>query len=318
MTIEAMRARSRLTTLTRAFFLDRDYLECETPLLSPSLIPESCLEVFATEFVHPFRSGFPLFLVPSPEIWMKRLIATTGRSFFQICKSFRNAESISPIHNPEFTMLEYYTVGANSRDNISLTEELFSVLATQATPEASRPPFRRMTMAEAFFDLAGLDLDKLGEVGAMREGASSKGLWVSPNATWEEAFNVAFLSLVEPNLPVDCPLVLDEYPMGIECLAKSIPGKPCKERWELYVGGIEVANCFTEMGDRKAVEEYFASQGAKKHDSLVPHKVDASYPSIFDSFPPCSGVAVGFDRLAMVLSGARRIEEVINFAFSEF
>jgi lysyl-tRNA synthetase class 2 len=152
----------------------------------------------------------------------------------------------------------------------------------------------------------------------MKEAASSKGLLVSPDATWEEAFNVVFLSLVEPALPLDRPLVLDEYPAGIECLAKDIPGRPYKERWELYVGGIEVANCFTEMGDRKAVEAYFASQGAKKLRSLVPHRVDADYPSIFEDFPPCSGVAVGFDRLAMVLTGAKHIEDVINFGFSEF
>ncbi|MCX7027568.1 MAG: elongation factor P--(R)-beta-lysine ligase [Spirochaetes bacterium] len=318
MTIEAMKARSRLMTLTRAFFIDRGYIECETPLLSPSLIPESCLEAFATEFIHPYRPGLPLYLVPSPEIWMKRLIASTGQSFFQICKAFRNAESIGPIHNPEFTMLEYYRVGADSGFNIGLTEDLFSVLSTETTPERAKPPFRRMTMAEAFADLAGLDLDRLGEVAAMREAASLKSLIVKKEATWEEAFNIVFLSLVEPRLPCDRPLVLDEYPAGIECLAKDIPGRPCKERWELYVGGIEVANCFTEMGDKASVETYFASQGAKKLDSLVPHKVDATYPSIFEGFPPCSGVAVGFDRLAMVLSGAKRIEEVINFPFLEF
>jgi elongation factor P--(R)-beta-lysine ligase len=318
MTTEAMAARSRLVTLTRAFFLDRDYLECETPLLSPSLIPESCLEAFATEFVHPYKGGFPLYLVPSPEIWMKKLIAMTGRSVFQICKAFRNAESISPIHNPEFTMLEYYTVGAGSGFNIGLSEELFAALATESTPPAARAPFRRMTMAESFAEFAGLDLDKLQGTTAMKEAALAKGLLVSPEATWEEAFNVVFLTLVEPELPQDRPLVLDEYPAGIECLAKDIPGKPCKERWELYVCGIEVANCFAEMGDRKAVEAYFASQGAKKLRSLVPHRVDEGYPSIFEHFPPCSGVAVGFDRLAMVLAGAKSIGEVINFGFPEF
>ena len=249
---------------------------------------------------------------------MKRLIACTGRSFFQICKAFRNAESIGPIHNPEFTMLEYYTVKADSLFNISLTEELVAALATDSTARAARPPFRRLTMAEAFSDLAGFDLDTLQEPGAMREAALSKGLLVSLEATWEEAFNVVFLSIVEPALPKDRPLVLDEYPAGIECLAKDIPGKPCKERWELYVEGIEVANCFTEMGDRKAVEAYFASQGRRKEQSLVPHRVDETYPGIFEDFPPCSGVAIGFDRLAMVLSGAKRIDEVLNFGFSGF
>lgn len=318
MNIETMRARSRLVSLTRDFFLSRQYLETDTPALSPTLIPESCLEVFATNFVHPYKAGYPLYLVPSPEIWMKRIIASTGSSVFQLCKSYRNAESLSRIHNPEFTMLEYYTVGANSRDNIALTEELFATLATADTPSIAKPPFRRITMAEAFSDLAGLELGRLGETEAIIEAAKSKNLLVSEAATWEEAFNVIFLSLVEPALPTDKPLILDEYPTGIECLAADIPGKPYKERWELYVRGIEIANCFTEMGKPRAVEAYFASQGSKKLQSLVPHRIDPDYPEIFANFPPCSGVAVGFDRLAMVLLGLGDIDEAIPFPFASF
>ncbi len=318
MTIEAMKARSRLVSLTREFFLSKDYLETDTPALSPALIPEACLEAFATDFVHPYRRGFPLYLVPSPEVWMKRLIASTGRSVFQLCKSFRNAESISRIHNPEFTMLEYYTIGATSRDNIALTEELFDNLAQPGTPGASRPPFRRMTMAEAFAEYASLDLDALMERETVIEAARSKDLLVNPQASWEDAFNVIFLSLVEPALPADRPLVLDEYPSGIECLARDIPGKPYKERWELYVKGIEIANCFTEMGDPGAVRRYFDSQATKKAQSLVPHRIDSEYAAIFEEFPPCSGVAVGFDRLAMVLLGLDDIRDVISFPFSAF
>ena len=318
MTIETMKARSRLVTLTRDFFLSRDYIETDTPTLSPSLIPESCLEAFATDFVHPFKAGFPLYLVPSPEIWMKRIIASTRRSVFQICKSFRNAESVGRMHNPEFTMLEYYTVGATSRDNIGLTEELFGILATPETPASAKPPFRRMTMAEAFSEFAGLDLDSLGETRAIVEAAKSRGLLVDGAAAWEDAFNIIFLSLVEPSLPPDRPLVLDEYPRGIECLAKDIPGKAYKERWELYVRGIEIANCFTELGDPAAVKTYFASQGMRKLTSLVPHRVDSDYPDIFADFPPCSGVAMGFDRLAMVLLGLSGIDEALNFPFADF
>ncbi|MFZ3110653.1 MAG: amino acid--tRNA ligase-related protein [Rectinemataceae bacterium] len=318
MTIETMRARSRLVSLTRDFFLSKDYIETDTPALSPSLIPESCLEAFATSFVHPYKAGFPLYLVPSPEIWMKRVIASTGRSVFQLCKSFRNAESLSRIHNPEFTMLEYYTIGATSGDNIGLTENLFEILATPETPMASRPPFRRMTMAEAFAEYAGLNLDSLMEREAVMEAARSKDLLVNPKASWEDAFNAIFLTLVEPSLPVDRPLVLDEYPRGIECLAKDIPGRPYKERWELYVGGIEIANCFTEMGNPEAVKSYFASQAMKKTESLVPHRIDPEYSVVFEGFPPCSGVAIGFDRLAMVLLGLDDIGDVIAFPFSDF
>ncbi len=318
MTIETMKARSLLVTLLREFFLSREYIETDTPALSPDLIPESCLEAFATSYLHPYKAGFPLYLVPSPEIWMKRIIAETGKNVFQLCKSFRNAESVSRIHNPEFTMLEYYTVGATSRDNIGLTEELFGTLANASTPGTALPPFRRMTMAEAFYDIAGVDLDSLQEREAMIMAAKSKDLLVSEGASWEDAFNIFFLSLVEPFLPADKPLVLDEYPKGIECLARDIPGKPSKERWERYVHGIEIANCFTEMSGPEAVAGYFAAQGKKKLASLVPHRVDPSYPSLFENFPPCSGVAAGFDRLAMVLLGKKDIGEVLAFPFASF
>ena len=318
MTIEAMRARSELVTKTREFFLSRGYVETDTPLLAPWLIPESSLEAFATEFKHPFMEGIPLYLIPSPELWMKKIIADSRTNVFQLCKSFRNAESLGRLHNPEFTMLEYYTIGGDSSSSARLTEALFEALAPPDSPKEARPPFRRMTMAEAFHAYTGLDLDSLVQEEAMIEAARGLGLMVNSEAPWEEAFNIIFLSLVEPVLPMDRPLILDEYPAGIECLARDIPGRPYKERWELYVRGIEVANCFTEMADRRAVADYFRSQTEKKAQALVPHVVDTRYPEIFGDFPPCSGVAIGFDRLFMVMMGMRDIGEAINFPFSGF
>ncbi len=318
MDIEIMQARSRMVTALREFFLSRGYLEVDTPSLAPSLIPESCLEVFATEYVHPTEKGRPLYLIPSPEIWMKKLIAATGRSVFQLCKAWRNAESISRIHNPEFTMLEYYGVGLTSNDNIGLTEELFDALADEKTPPHARPPFRVMSMREAFSEFARADLDALAEPESMRAACRERGLLVASDASWDDAFNVLFLSLVEPALPQDRPLVLDRYPAGIECLAADIPGTMYKERWELYVDGIEIANCFTEMANPEAVRRYFSSQSTKKKAALVPHRIDDSYASIFDHFPPCSGVALGFERLMMVLLGKRSIADVLLFPFEAF
>jgi lysyl-tRNA synthetase class 2 len=315
MDTEILQIRSRMVTIVRDFFLSRGYLETDTPALAPSLIPESCLEVFATEYVHPRAPGKPLYLIPSPEIWMKKVIAATGRSVFQLCKAWRNAESVSPIHNPEFTMLEYYGVGLTSEDNIGLTEELFEALADETTPPRARPPFRVMSMREAFAEFANADLDALAESESMRAACRARGLLVAPEASWDDAFNVFFLSLVEPALPKDRPLVLDRYPAGIECLAADIPGTMYKERWELYVDGIEIANCFTEMANPEAVRRYFLSQGARKRDALVPHRIDESYASIFEHFPPCSGVAIGFERLMMVFLGKKSIAEVLLFPF---
>lgn len=311
-----METRSRLITRTREFFLSRGYLETDTPALAPSLIPESCLEVFATDYVHPIEGKTPLYLIPSPEIWMKRIIAQTGKSVFQICKSWRNAESRSRIHSPEFTMLEYYGVGLSSTDNIKLTEALFAELKSESTPIQAQPPFRVMSMKEAWAEFAHADLDSLNTVEAMRDACRQRDLLVSQTTSWEDAFNIIFLSLVEPALPQDRPLVLNEFPAGIECLAKDIPGTMYKERWELYVSGIEIANCFTEMASPAAVRSYFNSQSEKKKNALVPHNVDAGYADIFEHFPPCSGVAVGFDRLLMILTGKKDIADVQYFPFA--
>ena len=318
MTVKTMRERSRLVSQTRGFFLSRGYLETDTPALSPSLIPESCLEVFKTDFVHPYEKGFPLYLIPSPEVWMKRIIAQTHENVFQLCKAFRNAESIGRLHNPEFTMLEYYTVGANTRDSIELTEALFASLANDDTPKVAKPPFQRMTMAEAFWELAALDLEKLHDKEAIQEALKQKGLAAPQESPWEDLFNVIFLSCVEPALPQDRPLVLDEYPKEIECLARDIPDTQNKERWELYVAGMEVANCYAEMATPETVAAYFASQTARKRAALVPHNVDSAYPELFADFPPCSGVAIGFDRLCMALLGLSDIGDVLYFPFSSF
>jgi lysyl-tRNA synthetase class 2 len=316
MDIGAIADRSRILTAVREFFLSRDYLETDTPALAPALIPESCLEVFRTEYENPFLGKLDLYLVPSPEVWMKRVIAETRRNVFQVCKCFRNAESLGRIHNPEFSMLEYYTVGATSADNAELTERLFEACAGPATPSWARPPFRRMSMAQAFRELAGLDLVALQETEALASACREAGLLVPAGTAWEDAFNIAFLSLVEPRLPGDRPLVLGEYPRQVECLAQNLPGGLWKDRWELYAGGVELANCYVEEADPETVRAYFKKEGRRKEGALVPHRVDDSYPEIFAEFPPCSGVALGFDRFAMLLSGKASLEEVLLFPFS--
>jgi lysyl-tRNA synthetase class 2 len=170
MDIELLYERARIIRRTREFFDAKNYLEVDTPLLSPNLIPETCLEVFETAYRAPAgsrRPTQPLWLIPSPEIWMKKLIAEHRTSLYQICKCFRNCESLGRLHSPEFTMLEYYTMDADYRDSLTLTEELFAALL--------HPPlfsqFDRITMEEAFSRWAGFDLYKTAKQGpgAMEE-----------------------------------------------------------------------------------------------------------------------------------------------------
>lgn len=257
---------------------------------------------------------------------MKRLLAGGWGSIFQICRCFRNNESLGPLHNPEFTMLEWYTLGSGYRDSLELTRRLLEELAGRfSSPILAREPLV-LTMAEAFARYAGFDLEEnIGIDRLMRRGGELGLSFTSPSASaapaapagpgWEEVFNRIFLAFVEPGLPADRPVFLTDYPAGIPCLAKEIPGTPWLERWELYLGGMETANCFSEETDRKKIDSFFRGEVSSFTDPGK-HRIDWGYPEVLSRLPECSGVALGMDRLLMVLAGAESIEDVLLFPYS--
>ncbi len=315
---EIIRKRSAIITKIRSYFQTNGYLEVETPILSPELIPESTIEVFETTFSSEFHGERQFYLIPSPEVFMKRLIAQGSGSIFQITKSFRNNEQIGKDHNPEFTMLEWYTIGSDYMDSIKRTEALFESLTNGNTPEWFRPPFLQKSIEEVFKEYVSIDLLKCQTKTLIRNEAVRLGL--SPNKTdsWEDIFNRIFLSFIEPELPKGKPIVLYNYPRQIQCLAKEIKGTPWRERWELYVKGNEIANCYTEEIDRRKVKTFFEIEYSKKAVSArVISDIDNKYYQIFDNnYPECSGVALGVDRLIMLLTRSTSIEGVILFPFS--
>ena len=322
MNISAIEQRSTLMRNMRHWFSESDYLEVDTPLLSTHLIPEPTIANFATWYLSEFHGSRELYLVPSPEVFMKQIIAETGRSVYQFSHCFRNREQIGSHHNPEFTMLEYYTVGADEVDSIAITEELLAKTRLPDTPEHLLPPFRRMRMAEAISTFAGFDLDATQSINALRSEAIRLGLTLPDHPeSWEETFNRIFLNCVEPELPQDKPLVLTEYPKQIDCLATQTPGRPYRRRWELYAGGVELANCYDEQRDRETVAAYYRDQYAqlsseRAYTAEVIPDIDQSFIDLFDHFPPCSGVALGFDRLLMLQGGYKTIGDLILFSFS--
>jgi lysyl-tRNA synthetase class 2 len=322
MDLELLQERARIIRRVRSFFDERQYLEADTPLLSPDLIPESCLEVFETGRIprglaargrdSKTRPAEPYWLIPSPEIWMKRLIASHRQSLYQICKCFRNGESRGRFHSPEFTMLEYYTMDANYLDSLALTEELFSSLGAAGT-------FERITMEEAFARWAGFDLYKAATEGSMEDEAHRLGLEPPPGLDTAALYDLIFIHAVEKNLPKDRPVALIDYPAFVPCLAQKNNGGKTVERWELYVRGIELANCYSEEIRAEEVRRFFETESAEKEkNALVKHRVDQDYwknflPRSNTVFPQCSGVAMGLDRLIMVLTGRSAIDGVLPF-----
>jgi lysyl-tRNA synthetase class 2 len=338
MDIEQHRYRSKIFSAIRGFFDAAGFLEVDTPLLSPDLIPESCLEVFRTERLLPAsgqggviargKKAEDLYLIPSPEIFMKKIIAAHRKSIYQICKCFRNGESVGRIHHCEFTMLEYYTMGADYLDSILITEGLFGVLlrllpslGLPVTDDLA-PPFARMTVNQAFKMYAGFDLFEAVEKGTLFSEARKKGIAVPEDTGAHVLFDLIFVQEVEPNLPGERPLVLMDYPVFAPVLARPNGDGRTYQRWELYVRGIELANCYSEETDACAVKQFFENEAREKeHSAIVNHAVNRDYwkmflpdneksgvsPTAVSGFPKCSGVAMGLDRLLMALTGRNAI-----------
>ena len=318
MDLELLRERACIIQSVRSFFARKNYLETDTPLLSPDLIPESCLEVFETMRIWPHGSkneAKKYWLIPSPEIWMKKLISKHKTNIYQICKCFRNGESSGFLHSPEFTMLEYYTMNADYLDSIKVTEEMFSFLLAglSVTLPELEPPFERITYNEAFIRYAGFDLLETAAIKEkLQKEAQRLGLDPPIETAIPELTDLIFIHAVEPNLPRNKPVVLIDYPAFIPCLAKKSLSGLTTERWELYINGIELANCYSEETDPQEVRRFFEKEkSAKEKNSLVNHNIDPEYWKIFDSFPVSSGVALGLDRLIMALTGRKSIDAVL-------
>ena len=312
----------------REFFIQRGYLELDTPALSSHLIPESCLEVFRTEYIHPgTQEATPLYLVPSPEVHIKPLIARHKVSVFQLSKCYRNLESCGRIHSPEFTMLEYYTVNADYMDTAALTEELFNFLLPPPAADRDdfaylRPPFLRLTMDQAFFQYAGFYLSSCTTPQQLAEQARKLGIYEPEDNAfdswpWDDLYELILVQCVEPQLPKNKPVLLMDYPAQVPCLAQDVPNPTgatplWKQRWELYVAGVELSNCYSEETDPEKIRSYFQQEGQVKEKSArIPHAIDENYWKHFQTFPTCSGNALGVDRLIALLQGRITIEGVL-------
>lgn len=327
--IEVLRRRAAVMPEIRAFFNNRGYIEADVPSLTASVIPEAPIELFRTELVSPYRAPQDLYLLPSPEYYLKQLIAAGSGDIFSISKSFRNSEQSGRWHNPEFTMLEWYQTDADYLDSITTAEALIDHLIgilNGGSLKALAPPFLRMSMNEVFQKWTSFDLSKhcTGELSGeeerkeLRTKAAELGLSTEPGDSWEELFNLIFVHEIEPKLPTDKPLVIYDYPAGVPALAKPAQQPGRLERWELYAGGIELANCYSEETDPCRVADFFRDEIKNKGDALVPAKADKDWPSMYDgNFPRCSGTAMGIDRLIMLLTGKTSIEGVILFPFSD-
>lgn len=305
-----LKARAALYALIRAFFVARDVLEVETPLLSVSTATDPQLESIQAQVkIHIGLEAKPYYLQTSPEFPMKRLLASGSGAIYQICKTFRNGET-GRKHNPEFTMLEWYRPGFLLTD---LMQEL-ELLTTKilGTAEAERLSYR-----DAFLHYVDIDPFEISdEQLAMR--AQKLAAYYGPEMSRDDYLNLILSICIEPNLGINRPCFLYEYPPSQASLAKvslSSSGVPVAQRFELYIQGMELANGYFELTDADEQAKRFAQDNRERSQIDLPTIPPDAYlvAAMKHGLPACSGVAVGLDRMLMLKVGATSIEDVLSF-----
>ncbi len=314
--LEVLKLRARLLERIRAFFSGRGVLEVETPILSVAAVTDPMLASLATRYTGPlFPHGQTFYLHTSPEFPMKRLLAAGSGSIYQICKVFRDGEA-GRLHNPEFTMLEWYCVGF---DHHRLMDEVAELVMPLLAPTLSLADPERISYREAFQRHAGLDphtassadfaaVARERRISVPKDLASQNDL-----ATWRD---LLLTHVVEPRLGQGRLTFIYDFPATQASLARIQPGEPpLAARFELYVNGIELANGFHELADADEQRARFERQlhaRAAGGQAVVP--VDERlFAALSAGLPDCAGVALGFDRLVMLAAGARSIAEVMAF-----
>ncbi len=319
--------RNRLQAALRRFFAERDFVEVDTATLQISPGNEAHLHAFATEAIGLDGARAPLYLHTSPEFACKKLLAAGESRITCFAHVYRNRER-GPLHHPEFTMLEWYRAGEGYERLMKDCGEILGLAAetagtrTLAFRGRETDPFQepeRLSVAEAFRRFAGIDLlasiDRSGATDRDHLAVSLKaaGLRVAEDDTWSDLFSRVIVERVEPNLGLGRATILDEYPVAEAALARPTAHDPrVAERFELYACGVELANAFGELTDADEQRRRFEAEMAEKMRVYgESYPVDEDFLAALAQMPEASGIALGFDRLVMLATGASRIDQVI-------
>lgn len=308
-----LEARARMNRAVRAFFDARSLLEVETPIAVPSPGLEPHLEPFATEEVGPDRTRTTLYLHTSPEYAMKRLLGRGIGSVYQLARVFRNGER-SATHAPEFTLLEWYRQPGTLEALMDDVEGLLAAVAEAVGGPWRSAPAERLTVSEAFARVGlGDPLDHLDDPEGLR-----RALAVDPveGDTWDDVFFRAWLDRVEPWLAGRPVCIVSGFPAPMAALARLDPGDPRRaERFEVYLGGLEVANAFGELSDPAEQRRRFeADQALRRARGAVVPPIDEGLLDDLPGMGRVAGIALGLDRLLMRCLDAPRIQDLLPFS----
>jgi lysyl-tRNA synthetase class 2 len=328
--VQNLEARARILAALRGFFAARGFLEVDTPLV----VPSPGLEVH----LRAVPAGAGQWLITSPEYQMKRLLAAGLERIYTVCKCFR-ADEEGHQHSAEFTMLEWYRAWAGWEDILSDTEALVAgaAEAVRGAPVIEigvevhdrsggrridlTPPWPRLTVAEAMERFAGVRVTGAEDAAELAGRVRAAGVDTGTATAWDDVFFTAFVDRVEPALArLERPVALVDWPAPLAALARRKPGAPhLAERFEVYVAGVELANAFGELTDAGEQRARFAGDLAERAARGLPrYPVDEKLlAALAEGLPPCAGIALGVDRLVMLVTGAPHIREVLAFTAGE-
>lgn len=329
--------REKVIRAIREFFYSQYFHEVETPILTPAVIPESYVEYFETYLLDRKRNRKKIFLSTSPEASLKKLLVLGIGNCFEITKSFRNTESGSMTHNPEFTILEWYRVGAQYMDIIKDCEALITHICRYLNISAINyqgrlidvsNPWPRLSVSQALERFCGLSLDSITDryantvhtmfsVSRILPSARKKGYKVKATDTWETIFNQIYLNEIEPMLKeYNTPVVIYDFPRPMAALAKLNKDDPREaQRFEFYIGGLELGDCYSELTDWSEQKNRFKSeQDERKRLKKTAVMADSDFiAALKHGLPECAGIAVGVDRLCMLFTDTKRIQDLLLF-----
>lgn len=318
--------RHQMVAGVRRFFYEHDFLEVETPSLIPSADPSPHLDSFVTHYKEPFGRQQPLYLRTSPEFAMKRLVAAGYPKLFQICKFFRNGE-ISPMHNPEFTGLEWYQTETDYHTLMELTEAMVRALwphptlTYQGTTVDMQAPWEQLTVHEAVERYANLKLPNNIQYSDLADACRNLGLSVSDDDQWDDLFFKIFLTYVEPHLGMKRPLFLKDYPIRMAALSRAKPDNPhVAERVELYIAGVELANGYSELIDAEEQQQRWEEEVELREVNQNPFAGtldEGLLNALAWGMPPTAGIAFGLDRLFMLFRDVPTLQEVLPFPLQQ-
>ncbi len=313
------------------FLQARDFLRLDLPVLLPALIPESYLEIFATEYRY-HDTRIPLYLAPSPELLIKRLLTSGVGDCYYLGKTFRNSEPTSSRHSGEFTMLEMYKTGADYMDMadivLALLQDIARSLATSEKQEVisyqgvtcDLSCWERLTVAEAFAKYADIMPDDLFDHERFRDRARSKGYAIAENHqgkvlafSYADLWSQIYAQEVEPHLGMHGhPTLIYDYPVDFAALSKPQPDGRTAQRFECYIAGIEIGNCYSELTDWRLQERRLTDELRERvRSGKIPHIPDVGFVDALKSgLPECAGIAIGVERLGMIFTDSTTIQDL--------